>query len=557
MPKQIKKWLLLLCLSVNSVGCFSNSSMDNKTNDPVSEHSKNKQQDKKAPNLIVIMADDLGFSDIAPYGGEIKTPSLQQLADDGVKFSHFYTSLTCSPSRAMLLSGVDNHISGLGNMAETIADNQLGLPGYETYLNNAVTTLPEELKTRGYNTFMAGKWHLGLAQEYSPSAQGFDHSFALLFGAASHYQNAYGPDTFRPEALYRENGKLVEELPDGFYSSNFYTNRIIENIKENQNTDKPFFAYLAFTAPHWPLQFPPDYQGQYKNDYKQGYEATRQQRITRLKKLGLLDKNITDDDLASTLPNWQSLTPLEQKSAEKNMEIYAAMVANMDENIGKLIHFLKQNNIYENTAILFLSDNGASSWGGKKMPKPVRMQADLFNNSFENRGQENSYVFYGQHWAQVSNSPFRAYKGNTTDGGIRAPALLKLPYKKTGLYQQSVGIEQVKSFMLQLASQPEIALENALSNGKQNKALGREMWGKLGLVHNGWKLLKLPPPVGTGQWQLFNTDNDPSEINDLAQQQPKKLTEMLILWEKYTKENNVVLPKGKFKIRSSGPLPKI
>jgi arylsulfatase len=514
------------------------------------------KENKKPPNLIIIMADDLGFSDITPYGGEVSTPSLQQLANDGVKFSRFYTSLTCSPSRAMLLTGADNHKVGLGNMAETIADNQIGLPGYETYLNFSTTTLPAELKKRGYNTFMAGKWHLGLEREHSPAARGFDHSFALLFGAASHYQNGFGPDISREKALYRENGQLVEDLPDGFFSSDFYTNRIIENIKADHGSDKPFFAYLAFTAPHWPLQFPPDYQGQYKDIYAQGWQSIRNQRVTRLKELGLLPKDIDYVNLSSDLPNWQSLTESERKLAAKDMEIYAAMVENMDLNIGRLISFLKHSGMYENTAILFLSDNGADSWGAKKVPKAIKSFADTFDNSLDNRGQTNSFVLYGQHWAEVSSTPFRGFKGNTTDGGIRVPAILKLPNNQTGLYQQSVGIEDIKSLMLRLSVQPDIDLKKALSSNREVNYLARELWGKAGLVNGSWKLVRLPTPAGTGQWQLFNTVNDPGELNDLAKKQSKKLSEMLMLWQQYIDENKIVLPQGEFKIRAAGLLPK-
>lgn len=537
------------------------------------------QTDASKPNLLIIMADDLGFSDLGAFGGEISTPNLDELARSGVQMVNFYSSLTCSPSRAMLMSGADNHLIGLGNMDETLADNQIGLPGYEGILNNRVVNLAEALQGGGYNTYMAGKWHLGLKQHQGPAARGFDESFALLFGGASHYDNSFGPDEHRTEALYRNNGKLLNKAPQGFFSSAFYTDQIIENIENGAANGKPFFAYLSFTAPHWPLQFPPGYQGKYAQTYQSGWHAIREQRLAKLKELGLLAES---DVMAPLLADWNALSSDEQAMSARSMEIYAAMVDDMDANIGRLLNHLKKTGLYENTVVVFLSDNGASTWGNNSAPPVVRDWANTFNNSYENAGQPDSYILYGKQWGAVSNTPYKHGKGNASEGGIRVPVIVRLPshpVESVGptLNKVLAGIEDIMPTFLELAgidtnSLPEIenrvpitglSLLPAVSNpnhavgweASKARIVGRELWGKQGMRVGDWKLVNQPPPTGTSEWQLFNLKEDLAEQVDLADAQPEKLADMLRLWQQYVDYNNVVLPEGKFRVRETGPLP--
>ncbi|MEZ6141765.1 MAG: sulfatase-like hydrolase/transferase [Zavarzinella sp.] len=245
---------------------------------------------KSKPNILLIVADDMGYSDLGCYGSEIKTPNIDALAKQGLRATNFYVSPTCSPTRAMLLTGADNHVAGLGTMAEWIGPMQQGKPGYEGHLNTRVKTVADLLRDGGYRTWMAAKWHLGEKPEQWPSKRGFDRDFALLEGAGSHWSDMLGLLPSEPKVHYTRNGKLLEELPDDFYSSKYFTDFIIECIDENNSDGKPFFAYLGYQAPHGPLAVPAEWRDKYKGRYDKGYDAIRAERLERQKKLGIVGK---------------------------------------------------------------------------------------------------------------------------------------------------------------------------------------------------------------------------------------------------------------------------
>src|SRR5690606_30702746 len=227
-------------------------------------------QAAEKPNILIIIADDLGYSDLGSFGGEIDTPNLDALASEGVRLTNFQAAPTCSPTRAMLLSGTDNHLAGLGNMGELLQDYQKGQPGYEGYLNDRVASLAEVMQDAGYNTYTVGKWHLGRTEETSPKARGFDRSFILVQGGASHFDDQFAIIAADPKAIYREDGKQVE-APENFFSTEFYTDRIIQNIEADKANGKPFMAVLSYTAPHWPLHAPDAWIDKYKGRYAEGY----------------------------------------------------------------------------------------------------------------------------------------------------------------------------------------------------------------------------------------------------------------------------------------------
>ena len=307
---------------------------------------------REQPNILLIVADDLGLNDIGHFGSEIHTPNIDSLARDGIVFTNFYASITCSPTRSMLLSGIDNHLAGLGTMGEVLTEDYAGLPGYEGYLNYRVASAAEIFQQAGYHTYMTGKWHLGLSLETSPYARGFDKSFVLLQGGAGAFSNmlpAFGPG----KAKYREDKDIVTELPENFYSTRFYTERMISYIDQNMSYNRPFFAYLAFTAPHWPLQAPRESIEKYRGKYKQGYDKLREYRLNRLKELGWVKTSVKPYPLLHDHRPWSELTDTERRYEERLMETYAAMVDDMDVYIGKLIRYLKIIGEYENTAIFF------------------------------------------------------------------------------------------------------------------------------------------------------------------------------------------------------------
>ena len=369
-------------------------------------------KEAKQPNVLLIVLDDVGFNDLSIHGSEINTPNIDMLMSDGVSFTNFHVAPNCSPTRSMLLSGTDSHIAGLGGMAESLSDNQKGRPGYEGHLNFSVAALPELFQDAGYHTYMTGKWHLGLTEETSPAARGFDKSFILGEGGAGQFSNMlqiFGPN----KATYREDGKKLDSLPDDFYATKFYTERMIEYIDSNHQDGKPFFSYLAYSAPHWPLQAPQESIAKYKGVYDEGYEVLREKRLQALIDLGLVDKDTTVFPRYVDEPIWESLSDDEKRYQSKVMEIYAAMIDDVDIYIGKVIDHLKAIGEYDNTFIFVTSDNGPEAhnldeaWVGMK-----EFVAECCDNSYENIGNANSYIWYGQNWGQAGNTPLRMYKGD-------------------------------------------------------------------------------------------------------------------------------------------------
>ncbi len=519
------------------------------------------------PNILLIVADDLGYSDVGAFGGEISTPNLDDLAKKGMVLKNFYTAPTCSVSRSMLISGTDNHVAGLGNMAETLADNQLGAPGYEGHLNNSVDTIAEVLGSAGYHTYMAGKWHLGMQPGQSPSSRGFEKSFALLYGGGSHF-DITGPDEHRDPALYRDNGRLIDELPDDFYSTSFYTDTVISQIDSNIDDGKPFFAYLAYTAPHWPLQAPDEYLEKYRGHYNSGYDVIRESRFERQKTLALFPATTASPPRPRYLKPWDELTPEEQRFHAGNMETYAAMVDHMDMSIGRVVDYLSEQGELNNTVIVFISDNGADHWDYDSAPPPVGRYAATFDNSPDNRGRKGSFGFYGSEWAHVSNTPFTHYKGSTYEGGIRSPAIIHWP-EGIAEGQSSAALTAITDWYSTFASLAGAQAGNASGKNllpllkgdcdnvrRDGEAIGIEAWGKRGVVGQRFKLVSSPAkPHGTADWSLYDLLHDPSEQSDIAADNPERLAEMLQQWDEYQAEYNVILPEGPFKVRPVGDKP--
>lgn len=506
------------------------------------------------PNILLIVVDDAGYSDIGSFGSEIQTPNIDALASVGIRFTQFGVSATCSPTRSMLLSGTDNHIAGLGNMAEFTAPNQKGKPGYEGYLNENVAPLPALLKDAGYNTYMAGKWHMGEEPEHYPAARGFMRDFTLIPGGGSHMDDMWGAKGERQ--LYTKNGKPIQALRPGFYSSEDYTASIIENIDENRADGKPFFVYLALQAPHDPFQLPDNWLDRYKGRYDAGYDATRADRIERMKALGILDTKATVFPRLANVPAWNDLPADEKRMSARKMELFAAMVENMDANIGKLIGYLKTNKLYENTLIIFLSDNGPE---GNIMP----MGAPWDNSNFENWGKKGTFIQYGPAWAQVGAGPLRMFKGFVSEGGIRTPLIIS-GKGVTGSGRISDAVAHVKDVPATILDAAGVTHPETFEGKKvatlQGKTLtpilsntsdavrssddwtGWQLFGNRAIRQDDWKLMWMCEPFGTSQWQLYNLKDDPGETIDLASKHPDIRKQLEKHWDEYVKTNNVILP---------------
>lgn len=506
------------------------------------------------PNILLIVADDAGYSDIGSFGGEINTPNIDALAASGVRFTQFGVSATCSPTRSMLLSGVDNHLAGLGNMAEFMAPNQKGKPGYEGYLNDSVAPLPALLEAAGYDTYMAGKWHLGDDPAHYPAARGFKRDLTLIPGGGSHMDDMWGARGERQ--LYTFNGKPIVALRPGFFSSEDYTAAIISNIEENRRDGKPFFAYLALQAPHDPFQLPADWRDRYAGRYDQGYDATRDQRITRMKSLGILDADATVFPRLPTVPAWTNLSPEEKRKSARRMELFAGMVENMDDNIGKLIGYLKISGLYDNTLVIFLSDNGPEG-------NIMEMEPPWDNANIHDWGKKGTFIQYGPAWAQVSAGPLRMFKGFLSEGGIRTPLIVSGKGVAGGgrISDAMTHVMDIPATILAAAGVPPptefegkkvipvqgkplapiLTGQRSVVRG-QSDWLGWELFGNRAVREGDWKLLWLCTPAGTGGWQLYNLKDDPGETHDVASARPDILKTLQGKWDEYVTANNVITP---------------
>ena len=515
------------------------------------------------PNILLIVADDLGFSDLGVYGSEIETPRIDELAHHGQAFTNFYAAPTCSPARAMLLTGVDSHLTGLGTMAERRTAAHEGIPGYEGHLNDEVLTVAERLREIGYRTYMTGKWHLGLSFETNPVRRGFERSFALLSGGAFHLSDlptAHPGLTGVKKARYTENGEPAE-LPSDFYSTRFFADRLIEYIEEGRDLGRPFFAYLAFTAPHFPLQAPNASIAKQAGRYDAGYNQIHKRRLARMRAMGVLD-GLDEVPEADWYAPWHSLAEGEKRVESRRMEVYAAMIADLDAYVGKVVDYLKNIGAFENTYIIFLSDNGPE---GRNVAQSIRAIEDwpdlCCDRRPENIGAADSYEWTGSGWARVSATPFRGRKGSALDGGLRVPAIIShietqfaAPYS-----DELVTIRDILPTILDIASSDAAQTNMGRSDVHEpsgasllpylrgdsrsvhggDYAAGWELSGRRAVRQGEWKLLRESTPGGLQDWALYNTPEDLGERHDLSGRHPEKFAQLLAIWETYRAENGV------------------
>jgi len=524
------------------------------------------------PNILFILADDLGYSDVGAFGGEIPTPNIDALARQGRIYTNMYATPLCAITRAEFISGTDHHRVGLGTMLPP-DERQKGAPGYEGYLTDRALSIAEVLRDGGYHTYMAGKWHLGMEAGQSPKARGFESSYALLPGFGDHYVASPGR-YLGAEAhmyVYRQDDRIVEP-PADFYSTDFYTDRLIADIDRNRGDGKPFFVYAAYTSPHWPLQAPPSFVARQQGRYDAGYDVIRKRRLARQRQLGIVPADLqpaervpatfayTDQhmqiDPAIDSRHWSALTAAERRIEARRMEIYAAMIGNLDWNIGRLVQHLRDIGEYDRTLIVFMSDNGAAANGW------VPRAAALIDNRFENLGQRDSYVTYTPRWAEVSNAPLRLWKMTTAEGGVAVPLIVHLPGQTSAL-PLSRAILTVKDLAPTFAEIAGIAHPGTPYRGREvfpwtgSSALAL-FRGQADATHadtsvfadesnyeyyvrqGRWKAVWMPPPEGTGGLQLYDIGADRGETRDLAATQPQVVQRMQQLYADYVRRVGVV-----------------
>ncbi|CAK7213512.1 hypothetical protein SBRCBS47491_001825 [Sporothrix bragantina] len=573
------------------------------------------------PNFLFILADDLGFSDIGCYGAEIATPNIDKLAAEGLRLLNHHTAAACSPTRAMLMSGTDAHLGGLGVLIEYKANEKGaarygGKAGYEGYLNQDVAALPEILGDNGYYTAMAGKWHLGMRASQGPWNRGFQKAFAMLPGCCNHYGWEPVQEQFpvggRP--IHAEAGKKVDitpnktEDPTGFYSTDYYTSRLLNFFEERtpEEKEKPFFAFLPYTAPHWPLQCSKAQREKYKNKYDDGPHALREKRLQRLVELGIIDASVRPHKVETSAvgaDEWESLTDEEKRLSSGAMEAYAGMVDSMDVNVGRVVDYLKKTGEYDNTFIVFMSDNGAEGAALEAIPV---MGANIkqvihkyYDNSLDNIGAWNSFTWLGPLWAQASTAPSRLFKCFPSEGGILVPCVVKPPASafssnfQPGTFNRSFStIMDFAPTFLELAgvslppavdramplplgdgtttrkmttfrgrdvyamrgqswipffnsTSPTTSSDETWGIHSESEVVGWELFARGALRKGDWKIVHIDSKnggagVGDEGWELFNITEDPGETQDRAVDEPEKLKELLAHWDEYVVECGIV-----------------
>ena len=528
-------------------------------------------QATRRPNIVVILGDDMGFSDMGSFGSEIRTPNLDSLAKSGVRFTNFYTHATCSPTRSILLSGVDTHLNGLGNMSEWTAPNQRGLDGYEGNLNDRVVTLPQLLKDAGYHTYMVGKWHLGKEPTQIPAARGFERDFTLLDGMGSYWDD-WNFSALTPKSLYTEDGRYLKSLPKDFYATKTYTDKMIKFIDENHGDGKPFFAYVSHQAPHEPYHLPKEWRNRHVGEYNKGWDALRQERLKRQIEMGIVPAGTQLAERMWFVPDSTLLAPAALVIMGRKMEIYAGMVENLDHHVGRLIDHLKKIGEYDNTIFIVFGDNGAEGndlyeliTGSPGSRDFLFAAMNWSQNHFNAWGDPGSWLAYGPMWAQVSMTPFSQYKALMAEGGIRNALIVSGPVVKRPAgsinTQATMHVADIMPTLLEVAgtSYPKtykgkdvppalgkswvpVLAGRAESPRTDQDVLAWEVFGNRAVRQGSWKLRWQIRPFGTGDWELFDLAADPGELKDLAAEHPDKLKEMVALWDDFARRNNVVLP---------------
>lgn len=504
------------------------------------------------PNILLILADDLGFSDLGCYGGEIKTPNLDALAADGLRFTQFYNASRCCPSRASLLTGLYPHQAGVGEM-----NSDRHLPGYRGFLQPNTTTIAEVLRTTGYRTFMVGKWHLA---KPGPVERGFEEFYGMPGGFNSCWKE-------KPAYTRLPEGRSARKYPDGkFYSTDVFADYAIDFINQARNDTpaKPWFLYLAFNAPHFPLHAWPEDIAKYEDHYLRGWDVVRAERLERMKKLGLVpaDTQLTPrsewhqpfSGNDGVNPAWDSLPEDRRRDLARRMAVYAAMVARMDAAIGRVLANLKSTGQMDNTLIFFLSDNGAcAEWdpfGFDVATGPKSTNILHAGDDLKTVGGPDSYISYGSGWANASNTPWRLYKHYGHEGGISTPLVVHWPtgFSSKGEFRTQPG--HIKDLMATIvdASGAEYpadpippmegrSLMPAFANKPQeNGPIFWEHEGNAAVRSGDWKLVRIGRD---GPWELYDMKADRTEMNNLAGTRPELAKELAALWESWATRANV------------------
>lgn len=514
------------------------------------------------PNIVVLVADDWGMTDVGAFGGEISTPHIDQLAHQGVRFSNFHVAASCAPTRSMLLTGVENHRNGVGNLRETLPRAHRGQPGYQGSLIPNTVTVSSLLQDAGYRTYITGKWNVGSEPYNLPPQRGFERSII---------QGDTGSDNWDPQQRYLPHSATVEwfengqpaSMPASYYSSTYFVDRAIGYLKDDAKDPRPFFAYVGFQANHVPLQAPQAFIDKYKGRYKDGWDVLREQRRRQAIQLGLVPVDTPMVRMNST-KDWNALTPEQRAHQERLMEVYAGMADAMDHEVGRLVQYLKDSGQYSNTVFVFLSDNGPE---GSDYADAQLWLKTQYTQEKDRLGGPGAYAIMGPSWASAAASPFSSYKFYSGEGGLRSPLIIAgAPGAKAGSVVSALThVTDITPTLLALAQVPlpqgqykgqpveaiagaslvPLLTAQATSVRSPDQPLGYELSGNRALFKGDYKLVSNLPPVGDGAWHLFNIQTDPGETRDLREQESTRFATMQQDYAVFAKTHGVLpMPEG-------------
>lgn len=517
-------------------------------------HAQTEQQ----PNVVIILIDDAALMDIGAYGGEARTPHMDSLAASGAMFTQYRTSPLCSPTRAMLLTGMDNHLTGVATIPEVLPKEHKGQPGYTMALEPGVLTLADRLGAAGYRTLMTGKWHLGEAADEMPHMHGFQRSYALAASGADNYEDkSYMP--YYADAPWWEDGKEVA-IPDDFYSSEFIVDKMIEYMGET-DADKPFLAYLPFQAIHIPVQAPAEFTANYDGVYDEGWHALREARYEKAQALGLFKQGAALAPMPDDAREWSSLTDDERELYTAMMEVNAGMLEAMDFHIGRFIEHLKDEGQFESTIFVVASDNGPEFNRGDNDPRISFWQSmNGYDIDPANAGLRGSWGFIGPEWAVAAATPGALFKFYATEGGIRSPLIISGPGIAPSRIDSPAMVTDIAPTLMDWIEPPAAPTDAKPMTGRSllpvlrgevesvyapNDIRAIEVSGNTALYKGDYKITRSMPPAGDAQWRLFNMAVDPGETQDLSETEPEILEDLLTEFAAYSERVGVLeMPEG-------------
>jgi arylsulfatase/uncharacterized sulfatase len=542
MIDRLSEWSLLILVTFAILASFASG----------------KGQDTSKPNIVLILVDDSGLMDFGAFGGEARTPNIDRLAKEGLMFTNMHASPVCAPSRAMLLTGTDSHLTGVANLPEMLPEEFQNEPGYGGVLNDKVQTIATRLKESNYNTYVTGKWHLGHDEHTLPTKRGFDRSFILGGSGASNYK-ARGYLPMKPMAHWYADGVEVD-LPPDFYSSKTYVDKTISFHREEPNKSNPFFSYIAFQAIHAPIQAPEEFVKHYRDTYASGWDQIRQNRFEKAKQLKFIPENAKLNNVFPQFKRWDELSANKQQAYVTSMAVMAGMLEAMDFHIGRYIEYLTQEGLMENTVFIITSDNGPD--GADYRVGMPWAHSHGYHRNYDKKGSEDYFGYLGPESANALASPFSYFKYYAGEGGLRVPLIVSgVGIPKSKISNAFSFFTDIAPTIYDLAGIRTTANEGyAPISGKSllphindleqpvygsNEGIGLEAANSSAYFLNGYKIVKNNIPLGDNLWHLYHLESDPGETKDLASQKPQLYQKMLAAYEIYEADVGVIkMPEG-------------